>query len=243
MERPSAWRRSCSTRRCGSTACAPPSGASSSASPSTTSGQLLSHVPSPDPSPNPTPNHNPYSNPNPAPNPDPNYCRPFLAHNPALEVSLLYTTKLFLLQRYSTMPSSIFSAFNAEELKVAALLSYAPLTPPYTPAHHLNTTTPPHTTSRRLIPSHTLTLTPPCICSQVAASVATFRPLAMGQTLYAVGDEPSDFWVVAHGEVMCDYCDGSAPTTLQVGSYFGEVRSSSTHQVTSSSPRVASSIT
>ena len=31
----------------------------------------------------------------------------------------MYSTKLFLLQRYSTMPSSIFSAFNAKELKVA----------------------------------------------------------------------------------------------------------------------------
>ena len=51
--------------------------------------------------------------------------------------------------------------------------------------------------------------------------------LATGQTLYAVGDEPTDFWVVAHGEVVCDYCDGSAPTTLKVGSYFGEVRTSS----------------
>ena len=130
-------------------------------------------------------------------------------------MSLLYTTKLFLLQRYSTMPSSIFSAFNAEELKVATY----PLTPPLhrlTPSH-------PHT------PLHTLTHphTPSQPRTQVAASVATFRPLATGQTLYAVGDEPTDFWVVAHGEVVCDYCDGSAPTTLKVGSYFGEVRTSS----------------
>lgn len=58
----------------------------------------------------------------------------------------------------------------------------------------------------------------------MAASVATFRTLAAGQTLYAVGDEPSDFWVVAHGEVICNYCDGSTPATLKVGSYFGEVR-------------------
>jgi hypothetical protein len=47
-----------------------------------------------------------------------------LANNPALEVTMLYTTKLFLLQRYSTMPSSIFSAFNAEELKVATPSRY-----------------------------------------------------------------------------------------------------------------------
>ena len=85
-------------------------------------------------------------------------------------------TPLLLLQRYSTMPTSIFSAFNAEEIKIAA-------------------------------------------------SVATFRQLALGQLLYAVGDEPSDFYVVAHGEVMCDYCDGSEPTTLKVGAYFGEVSS------------------
>lgn len=57
--------------------------------------------------------------------------------------------------------------------------------------------------------------------------MATFKPLAKGQTLYAVGDTPSDFWVVAHGEVVRDYQDGSAPQTLKVGSYFGEVRSGS----------------
>ena len=68
-----------------------------------------------------------------------------MAHNPALEVSLLYTTKLFLLQRYSTMPSSIFSAFNAEELKVATY----PLTPP-------DIASPPHTPFTH--PSHSLTI-------------------------------------------------------------------------------------
>ena len=57
--------------------------------------------------------------------------------------------------------------------------------------------------------------------------MATFKPLAKGQTLYAVGDTPSDFWVVAHGEVVRDYQDGSAPQTLKVGSYFGEGRSGS----------------
>ena len=171
-------------------------------------------------SPNPNPNPNPYAN----PGPNSNDFRPFLAHNPALEVSLLYTTKLFLLQRYSTMPSSIFSAFNAEELKVATY----PFTPPI---HRL----PLHTPFTH--PSHALT-TP----YKVASSVATFHPLATGQTLYAVGDEPTDFWVVAHGEVMCDYCDGSTPTTLKVGSYFGEVRSKSTWVRECVSTRVSSTV-
>ena len=123
-------------------------------------------------------------------------------------MSLLYSTKLFLLQRYSTMPSSIFSAFNAEELKVAN----------------------PHTTFTLTFTSSTPLRSPPRALShpynpsQVAASVATFKPLAKGQTLYSMGDTPSDFWVVAHGEVVRDYRDGSAPQTLKVGSYFGEVR-------------------
>ena len=45
---------------------------------------------------------------------------PFLENNPKLNTSLLYSTKLFLVQRYSTMPSSIFHSFNGEELETAA---------------------------------------------------------------------------------------------------------------------------
>ena len=46
--------------------------------------------------------------------------RPFLNNHPELEKSLWFSTKLFLVQRYSTLPSSIFHSFNSDELKTAA---------------------------------------------------------------------------------------------------------------------------
>ena len=46
--------------------------------------------------------------------------QPFLNSIPKLNTSLLYSTKLFLVQRYSTFSSSIFHSFNGEELIAAA---------------------------------------------------------------------------------------------------------------------------
>ena len=46
--------------------------------------------------------------------------KPFLEEHTTLEACLLHSTKLFLLQRYSTMPSSIFSTFDREEIELAA---------------------------------------------------------------------------------------------------------------------------
>jgi CRP-like cAMP-binding protein len=41
--------------------------------------------------------------------------------------------------------------------------------------------------------------------------------------VYSVGDEPAAFYVVAHGKVVRDYCNGAPPKPLNVGAYFGEV--------------------
>ena len=44
-----------------------------------------------------------------------------------------------------------------------------------------------------------------------------------GTSVYTVGDEPTAFYVVANGEVVRDYQDGSEAKAFKVGSYFGEV--------------------
>lgn len=98
----------------------------------------------------------------------------FLRFQPAIEMSLLYSTKVFLLQRYSTLSSSIFYSFSEHEIEVAAKL-------------------------------------------------ARIEPVKAGETIYSIGDEPEAFYVLVHGSLHRDYCNGSEPQALTVGQYFGEV--------------------